>query len=121
MTKNTPKQEVVPPRTNTSPAVHHASVTSTPANTSRRSTPHINNRDGMTTSRDFEAATPGIGGDLVLRSVNNVEKVTYDVFCEKLGIYTMKDFKNSEHIIEVTKDPKEDVLIGSKTIINQRT
>ena len=45
------------------------------------------------TSRDFEGATPKIGGILALRSENITKKVNYDVFCEKLATYVMNELK----------------------------
>ena len=62
------------------------------------------------TSRDFEGATPKIGGILALRSENVTKKVNYDAFCEKLGIYVMNDLKNGDAIVEVTRTPNADIM-----------
>ena len=61
-------------------------------------------------SRDFEGATPKIGGVLGLRSENVTNKVNYDSFCEKLGIYVMNELKEGDAIVEVTKNPKADIV-----------
>ena len=76
----------------------------------RRTTPRNSNRQFTNTSRDFEGATPSIGGILALRSENIVKKMNYDSFCEKIGVYIMKEFKNRENFNEVTKNPLEDVI-----------
>ena len=76
----------------------------------RRTTPRNSNRQVPNTSRDFEGATPSIGGILALRSENIVKKVNYDSFCDKLGVYIMREFKNGENVVEVTKNPSEDVV-----------
>ena len=62
------------------------------------------------TSRDFEGATPKIGGVLALRSENVTKKVNYDAFCEKLGIYVMNELKNGDAIVEVTKTHDADIM-----------
>ena len=46
---------------------------------------------------------PKIGGILALRSENMTNKVNYDIFCEKLGVYIMNEFKGGENVVEVTK------------------
>ena len=61
-------------------------------------------------SRDFEGATPKIGGVLGLCSENVTKKINYDSFCEKLGIYVMNELKEGDAIVEVTKNPKADIL-----------
>ena len=57
-----------------------------------------NNLSGpvSSTPRDFEGATPRIGGILALRSENMTKKVNYDQFCEKLYIFIMNVFKNGD-------------------------
>ena len=45
------------------------------------------------TPRDYAGAVPEIGGILALRSENLTHKVNYDIFCEKLGVYIMNEFK----------------------------
>ena len=90
-------------------------VEETPAanSTSNRHPNRFANRAGnvqSSTPRDYEGATPKIGGILTLRSENMTKKVSYDIFCEKLRIYVMNEFKNGEHIVEVTRDPSVDVL-----------
>ena len=44
----------------------------------------VNRRTGpvSSTPKDFEGATPQIGGILALRSENMLKKVSYDKFCE---------------------------------------
>ena len=64
----------------------------------------------MSTPKDFEGATPKIGGILALRSENMTNKVNYDIFCEKLGIYIMNDFKGGENVVEVTKNQETDII-----------
>ena len=49
-----------------------------------------------TSTRDFEGATLMIDGVLGLRSKNVTKKIAFDVFCEKVGIYIMKEFNNGE-------------------------
>ena len=56
------------------------------------------------TPRDFEGATPLVGGILGLRSENMIKKVNYDQFCEKLYIYIVNNFKNGDAIVEVTRN-----------------
>ena len=82
----------------------------------KRTTPRISNRQVTNTPRDFEGATPSIGGILALRSENIVKKVNYDSFCEKLGVYIMREFKNGENVVEITKNPSEDVVKNFETI-----
>ena len=81
--------------------------------TSNRQPNRVVNRAGnvqSSTPRDYEGATPKIGGILGLRSENMTNKVSYDIFREKLSIYVMNEFKNGEHIVEVTRDPLVDIL-----------
>ena len=80
MAENILEQDIIPPGNNADPAIHRASQ----SNTTMRPTPRFNNGHVMTTSRDFEGATPGIGGILALRSENIVKKVNYDVFVKNL-------------------------------------
>ena len=46
--------------------------------------------------KDFGGAAPRIGGVLALRNENVTKKVNYDVFCEKLGVHIMNEFKGGE-------------------------
>ena len=62
------------------------------------------------TSRDFEGATPKIGGILGFRSENVSKKVNYDAFCEKLAIYVMNELKDGDAIVEVTRNPSADII-----------
>ena len=61
-------------------------------------------------AKDFEGATPKIGGVLGLRSENVTRKITYDAFLEKLGIYIMTELKGGENIVEITKEPSSDII-----------
>ena len=63
-----------------------------------------------TSSRDFEGATPKIGGVLGLRSENVTKKINYDSFCEKLGIYVMNELRDGDAIVEATKNPAADII-----------
>ena len=77
---------------------------------SRRNTTRSSRRPNTnftSTSRDFEGVTPKIGGVLALRSENMLKKVNYDIFCEKLGVYMMNEFKGGENVVEVTKKPND--------------
>ena len=62
------------------------------------------------TPKDFEGVTPKIGGILALRSENMTMKVNFDVFCEKLGVYVMNEFKGGENVVEVTKRQTIDII-----------
>ena len=66
----------------------------------------VSNRTGpvSSTPRDFEGATPLVGGILGLRSENMIKKVNYDQFCEKLYTYIVNNFKNGDAIVEVTRN-----------------
>ena len=80
---------------------------------SRRNTPRNSRRPYTTftsTPRDFEGVTPKIGGVLALRSENMLQKVSYDIFCEKLGVYIMNEFKGGENVVEITKDHTIDII-----------
>ena len=68
-----------------------------------------------TSHRDFAGATPKIGGVLGLRSENVTKKVTYDSFCEKLGIYVMNGFKDGDAIVEVTRNHNADIISEFET------
>ena len=65
----------------------------TGSNTTRRDNRF--NGTSYNTSRDFEGATTKLGGLLGLRSENVTKKVGYDAFCEKIGIYSMTEFRES--------------------------
>lgn len=80
--------------------VHNANATRHPRNDFRQSN----------SSRNFQGATPKIGGVLGLRSENVTEKVAFDVFCEKVSIYVMTEFKNGENVVEVLKDHDTKVI-----------
>ena len=77
-----------------------------------------NNRSGpvSSTPKDFEGATPKIGGILALRSENMTKKVNYDQFCEKLYIFIMNVFKNGDSVVEVTKNPSADIIENFKLL-----
>ena len=62
------------------------------------------------TPKDFEGVTPKIGGILALRSENMTKKVNFDVFCEKLGVYVMNEFKGGENVVEITKRQTIDIV-----------
>lgn len=96
----------------------------TPVDTTRRPTLKVDNRPvnpNPTIPRDYEGATPSIGSILAIRSKNVSKNVDYDVFCKKLQIYITNEFKNRDHIVEVTKNPSEDVLVRIlKKILSQQ-
>ena len=69
-----------------------------------------NDSRNNTSTRDFEGTTPKIGGVLGLRSENVTKKIAFDVFCEKVGIYIMKEFNNGENVIEVLQHPDTKVV-----------
>ena len=78
-----------------------------------RNPTRVPNRYGGTggpSERDFSGVTPQIGGVSALRSENTNRKVSYEVFLEKLEIYIMNEMKQGEHVVEITKDPKADVV-----------
>ena len=77
-----------------------------------------NNRSGpvSSTPRDFEGATPRIGGILALRSENMTKKVNYDQFCEKLSTYIMNVFKNGDCVVEVTRNPSANIIENFKKL-----
>ena len=87
-----------------------------PNSTSRPTRP--NNRSGpvSSTPRDFEGATPKIGGILTLHSENMTKKVNYDQFCEKLYIFIMNVFKNGDSVVEVTRNPSANIVEDFKTL-----
>ena len=64
--------------------------------------------------KDFEGATPSIGGILALRSENVTMKVNFDKFCEKLETYIMKEFKGGEYVVDVLKEPGKDIIEAYK-------
>ena len=105
MTKNPPVTEVdQSPHGGVNPPQTLGVDTDTP---SGRRHPTRNHRRPNTTytntPRDFEGVTPKIGIILALRSENVTRKVNYDIFCEKLGVYIMNEFKGGENVVEVTK------------------
>ena len=67
-------------------------------------------------TKDFEGATPKIGGVLGLRSEYVTKKISYDNFPEKLGIYIMTDLKGGENIVEVTKQTNTDIIGDFETL-----
>ena len=38
------------------------------------------------------------------------KKINYDSFCEKLGIYVMNELKDGDAVVEVTRNPKADII-----------
>ena len=83
------------------------------AATSRRNNMTRFLRNGVrnnTSSKEFDVASPKIGGVLGLRSENVTKKVSYDIFYKRLGIYIMIEFNHGENIIEVTKHPDTNVI-----------
>ena len=73
---------------------------------SRRNTTRNSRRPNTnftSTPRDFEGVTPKIGCVLALCSENMLKKVNYAIFCKKLGVYIMNEFKGGENVVEVTK------------------
>ena len=89
-----------------------ATGTDTPSGSRRYPTraPRRPNTAFASTPRDFEGVTPKIGGVLALRSENMTKKVNYDIFCEKLGIYIMNEFKGGENVVEATKNQAIDII-----------
>ena len=61
-------------------------------------------------TKDFEGATPKIGGVLGLRSEIVTKKITYDDFLEKLGIYIMTEFTGGKNVVEITKNQNSDII-----------
>ena len=61
-------------------------------------------------TKDFEGATPRIGGVLGLRSEIVTKQITYDTFLEKFGIYIMTELKGGENIVEITKNSNSDII-----------
>ena len=47
---------------------------------------------------------------MALRSENMTKKVNYDQFCEKLSIFVMNVFKNSDCVVEVTRKPSPNLI-----------
>ena len=78
-------------------------------------TPRRPNTASTNTPRDFKGAMPKIGGILALRSENMTNKVNYDIFCEKLGVYIMNEFKGGENVVEVTKNYAVDIISSFDT------
>ena len=78
-------------------------------------TPMRPNTASTNTPRDFEGAMPKIGDILALRSENMTNKVNYDIFCEKLGVYIMNEFKGGENVVEVTKNYAIDIISSFET------
>ena len=93
-------------------AIRATQVQATDTENRARNT-RANNRYGGTrgsSERDFSGATPQIGGVLALRSENTTKKVPFDVFLEKLETYIMNEMKQGEHLVDIAKDPKNDVV-----------
>ena len=78
-------------------------------------TPRRPNTVSTNTPRDFEGVTPKIGGILALRSENMTKKVNYDIFCEKLGVYSMNEFKGGENVVGVTRNHAIDIISSFQT------
>ena len=108
---------VIPAATPTEDVKPNQNSNTVNANGAGRTT-RPNNRSGpvSSTPRDFEGATPKLGGILALRSENMSKKVNYDQFCEKLYIYIMNVFKNGDSVVEVTKNPSADIIENFKTL-----
>ena len=83
----------------------------TPSRASRRTNTSFTN-----TPKDFEGATPKIGGILALRNENVAKKINYDVFCEKLGVYVMNELKGGENVVEVTRNQERDIISSFETV-----
>ena len=108
MTENVTPEAGIPPSAST-----NTPDTSRPGLTSGGRGNRTQNRPSTqqsSTSRDFEGATPKIGGILGLRSENVSKKVNYDAFCEKLAIYVMNELKDGDAIVEVTRNPSADII-----------
>ena len=69
---------------NSPPSTSLVANTAPTINRNKNRNPRRVNTSLSTTPRDFEGATPKIGGMLALRSENGNKKVNYDNFCKKV-------------------------------------
>jgi len=74
-------------------------------------------RDTHITSatKGYEGNTPKLVGVLGLRTENVDKKVSFDVFCKKLGICIMKNFDQGEDVFSITKNLDADPVADYKT------
>jgi len=74
-------------------------------------------RDAHITSvtKGYEGDTPELGGVLGLHTENVDKKVSFHVFCEKLGIYIMKNFDQGEDVFSITTSIDADPVADYKT------
>ena len=61
-------------------------------------------------SKTYESDTPEIGAVLALQNENVDKKANFSVFCERIGTYIMKEYKNGEDVVAVTKDITVDIV-----------
>ena len=61
-------------------------------------------------SKTYEGDTPEIGAVLALQNENVDKKANFSVFCERIGTYIMKEYKNGEDVVAVTKDITVDIV-----------
>ena len=66
-------------------------------------------------SKTYEGDTPEIGAVLALQNENVDKKANFSVFCERIGTYIMKEYKNGEDVVAVTKDITVDIVDTFKT------
>ena len=59
-----------------------------------------------TSKRSFKGEQPGISAVLVTRTNNIENKVTIDIFCEKLGNYILREITNTSEVVCVVRDMK---------------
>ena len=112
MSESLPEQTPHVPRASEGENVNTEGALPVSANGGTRRPTRLNNRYGNvlnSTPKDFVGDTPKLGGILGLRSENVTKKITYDLFCEKLGTYIMTEFKNGDDIFQVTKIHDADV------------
>ena len=79
-------------------------------NESRRFHDRRRDNSSVHVSKTYEGDTPEIGAVLALQNENVDKKVNFTVFCERIGTYIMKEYKNGEDVISVTKDTDVDVI-----------
>ena len=60
--------------------------------------------------KTYEGDTPEIGAVLALQNENVDKKENVSVFCERIGTYIMKEYKNEEDVVAVTKDITVDIV-----------
>lgn len=61
----------------------------------------------MSIQNNYEGSIPEIGGVLHLNTGNFINKIRFDMFCERLAMYIMKEFINSPDVAVIMKDIKE--------------